>query len=86
MSAADVVTQDLQVSRIPSATIHCASNKDSDQDHGRRLVMVTVEEMHSDAVTGILNQHAPVELKERIASDPLLWSRAGSTPYRANAP
>ena len=59
-SAADAAVQDLEVARVPSAGIRREIG-----DGPGPVVTVTVDEMHADAVTGILNQHGPLHLEER---------------------
>ena len=59
-SAADAALQDLEVARIPSAGIRREVGDDP-----KPVVAVTVDEMHADAVTGILNQHGPLHVEER---------------------
>jgi hypothetical protein len=66
-SAADAAIHDLQVARIPSATISRANTRESEQGHLRPLVTVAVDNMHADAITGILNQHGPLGIEERAA-------------------
>ena len=60
-SAADAAAHELQVARIPSATI----SQDSEQSRKRPTVTVAVDDMHADAITGILNQYGPLDLEER---------------------
>jgi len=66
-SAADAAVHDLQVARIPSATISRANTRDSEQSHLRPLVTIAVDDMHADAITGILNQYGPLDIEERAA-------------------
>ena len=66
-SAADAAARDLQVARIPSATISHNDTRDSEQSRGRPTVTTAVDDMHADAITDILNQYGPLELDERAA-------------------
>jgi hypothetical protein len=80
-SAADAAVQDLEVARIPSAVIRretrdvselradsSASAWHSKQNREWTSVTVAVDEMHADAVTGILNQYGPLQIEERARS------------------
>jgi len=58
-SAADAALQDLEVARIPSTGIR------GEVGTPGPVLTVTVDEMHADAVTGILNQHGPIHVEER---------------------
>jgi hypothetical protein len=58
-SAADAALQDLEVARIPSTGIRREVGTPGP------VLTVTVDEMHADAVTGILNQHGPIHVEER---------------------
>jgi hypothetical protein len=60
-SAAEAALPDLEVARIPSAGIRRETRNDP-----KPVVTVTVDEMHADAVTGILNQHGPLHLEEHV--------------------
>ena len=77
-SAADAAVQDLDVARIPSAVIRremrndpalpdnrSTSDRQSKRGYGLSSVTVAVDEIHAAAVTGILNQYAPLEIEER---------------------
>jgi hypothetical protein len=77
-SAADAAVQDLDVARIPSAVIRrgmrddrvlpdnqSTSSPQSKRGYGLSSVTVAVDEIHAAAVTGILNQYAPLEIEER---------------------
>jgi len=66
-SAAGAAIHDLQVARIPSATISRVNTRESEQGHLRPLVTVAVDNMHADAITGILNLHGPLGIKKRAA-------------------
>jgi len=66
-SAADAAVHDLQVARMPSATITRTNTRDSAQRHLRSSVTVTVDDMHADAITGILNQYGPLDIEEHVA-------------------
>jgi hypothetical protein len=80
-SAADAAAQDLEVARIPSAVVQreignhpdplndgdVPSWPDGASAWQRPLVTVAVDEMHAAAVTGILKQYGPVDIKERLA-------------------
>jgi len=70
-SAADAAVQDLETARIPSAVVHRHVAKDPDQrlssawpDDGRAggspCVTVAVDDLHAEAVAGILEQHGDV--------------------------
>jgi hypothetical protein len=67
VSTADAAVHDLQVARIPSATISRTNARDSEQNRGRPSVTVAVDDMHADAITGILNQYGPLDIEERAA-------------------
>jgi hypothetical protein len=58
-SAADAAAQDLEVARIPSAVIR--------RGVARPTLTVAVDERHTGAVTGILNQYGPHKVEERAA-------------------
>ena len=66
-SAADAAVHDLQAARIPSATISRTNVRDSDRSRGRPWVTVAADNMHADAITGILNQYGPLGIEERAA-------------------
>jgi hypothetical protein len=71
-SAADAAVQDLEVTRIPSAVIQRGVRdgpelRDNSSASARPLVIVAVDEMHTPAITGILNQYGPLEIEERAA-------------------
>jgi hypothetical protein len=80
-SAANAAIQDLEVARIPSAVIQHETGSgpqlrdDSNTSDWRRsasawqrpIVTVAVDDMHADAVSGILKQHGPLEIEERPA-------------------
>jgi hypothetical protein len=72
-SAAGAAAQDLEVARIPSAVIRRevsdrnSKRRDNSSAAARPSVIVTVDEMHARAVTGILNQHGPLEVEARVA-------------------
>ena len=71
-SAADAAVQDLEVARIPSAVIQRGVRdgpefRDDSRASARPLVIVAVDEMHTPAITGILNQYGPLEIEERAA-------------------
>jgi hypothetical protein len=65
--------------RIPSAVVQSGNNdlllrEDSEaiwprtaSGWQRPSVTVAVDELHADAVTGILRQHGPVNVEERLA-------------------
>jgi hypothetical protein len=69
---ADAAVQDLEVARIPSAIIQRYAVGDPEQrliptapngqHNGCPLVTVTVDEVHTEAVAGILDQHGAVEI------------------------
>ena len=66
-SLADMALQDLEVARIPSAVVQRYAAADPDQritpdghSRGCAMVTVTVDELHAEAVTEILNQHGSV--------------------------
>jgi hypothetical protein len=75
---AEAAVQDLNVARIPSAIIqrgagNSALREDSDRVWHRNanawqrpMVTVAVDEMHADAVTGILRQFGPLDIEERM--------------------
>ena len=70
-SAAGAAAQDLEVARIPSAVIRREvsdrnpKRRDNSSASARPSVTVAVDEMHALAVTGILNQHGPLEVEAR---------------------
>ena len=76
---AEAAVQDLNVARIPSAvvqrgtgnsTLRVDSNAVWQRNANawqRPMVTVAVDEMHADAVTGILRQFGPLDLDERVA-------------------
>jgi hypothetical protein len=72
-SAAGAAAQDLEVARIPSAVIRREvsdrnpKRRDNGSASARPSVIVAVDEMHALAVTGILNQHGPLEVEARVA-------------------
>jgi len=78
-SSADAAVEDLTAARIPSAAVQrggsdSALREDSSAVWHRTanrwqmpLVTVAVDEMHANAVTGILKQHGPVNLEVREA-------------------
>jgi hypothetical protein len=74
-SEADAAIQDLQVARIPGAVIrrevrdHAelrddrrANAEHREQGRGWPLVRVAVDGIHAEAVMGILNQYAPLDI------------------------
>ena len=75
---AEAAVQDLNVARIPSAVVqrgagNSALREDSDgvwhrnaNAWQRPMVTVAVDEMHADAVTGILRQFGPLDIEERM--------------------
>jgi hypothetical protein len=75
---AEAAVQDLNVARIPSAVIQrgtgdSALRADSNAVWHRNanawqrpMVTVAVDELHADAVTGILRQFAPLDVDERV--------------------
>ena len=71
-SAAGAAAHDLEVARIPSAVIRReVSDRNPKRPDSARAarpsVIVAVDEMHALAVTGILNQHGPLEVEARVA-------------------
>jgi len=73
-SAAKAAAQDLEVARIPSAVVQLQTGNRPDPPWPRSatawqrpLVTVAVDEMHAGAVTGILQQYGPIDIKERLA-------------------
>jgi hypothetical protein len=78
-ATAEAAMQDLQVARIPSAVVQRGGGdsvlrKDSNavwhhkaSAWQRPMVRVAVDEMHADAVTGILRQFGPLSIEERVA-------------------
>jgi hypothetical protein len=75
---AEAAVQDLNVARIPSAVVqrgpgNSALREDSNAVWHRNanawqrpMVTVAVDEMHADAVTGILRQFGPLDIEERM--------------------
>ena len=82
-STAEAAIQDLEMARIPSVVIQRGVSGDRDGSastwhsvadawHNKRSrdwpsVTVAVDEIHATLVAGILNQHGPLELEERVA-------------------
>jgi len=82
-STAEAAIQDLEMARIPSVVIQrgVSGNRDGSVStwdsvasawHNKRSrdwpsVTVAVDEIHATLVAGILNQHGPLELEERMA-------------------
>ena len=82
-SMAEAAIQDLEMARIPSVAIQRGVSGDRDGKastwhsvagawHNKRSrdwpsVRVAVDEIHATLVAGILNQHGPLELEERVA-------------------
>jgi hypothetical protein len=80
-STAEAAIQDLETARIPSAVIQRGVSGDrgastwhnaADAWHDKRSrdwpsVTVAVDEIHAALVVGILDQHGPLELEERVA-------------------
>ncbi len=77
-STAEAAINDLRVARIPSAVVERGGSRSALRDNGnvwnrnanawqRPLVTVAVDEMHADAVTGILRQHGALNIEEREA-------------------
>ena len=78
-SRAEAAMSDLKMARIPSAVVQrggggSALREDSNAiwpqnatNWQRPMVTVTVDEMHAGAVTGILEQHGPLNIDEREA-------------------
>jgi hypothetical protein len=78
-SAADAAVRDLQVARIPSAVVQkSVSDSALGQDSNaawhrhasawqRPLVTVAVDELHVQAVTGILTQYGPLKMEKCAA-------------------
>ena len=76
-SRAEAAINDLKVARIPSAVVQrggggSALREDSNAiwpqnatNWQRPMVTVAVDEMHAGAVTGILEQHGPLNIDER---------------------
>ena len=81
-ATAEAAIQDLSVARIPSAVVRRGSGDsvlrtDSDAIWHRNanawqrpIVTVVVDEMHADAVTGILRQFGPLRIEEHLAQRP----------------
>jgi hypothetical protein len=77
-STADAAVQDLKVARIPSAIIQREV-----PGSARPRVTVAVDEMHTGAVTRILNQYGPLGLEERVAQSHRRGiARTGSQTWR----
>jgi hypothetical protein len=74
-TTAEAAIQDLKVARIPSAVVQRGALREDSSAVWHRnantwqrpMVTVAVDEMHADAVTGILRQFGPVNLEERGA-------------------
>jgi hypothetical protein len=82
-SMAEAAIQDLEMARIPTAVIQRGISGDRDGSartwdsvasawHNKRSrdwpsVTVAVDEIHATLVAGILDQHGPLELEERMA-------------------
>jgi hypothetical protein len=76
-SAADAAVQDLEAARIPSAVIRreVRDNLDLRDDstrhgahiRGRPVVTISVDDIHAELVTGILDQYGPLDIQERAA-------------------
>jgi hypothetical protein len=74
-SAAEIATSDLEVARVPTATIRqfvsdpamdeqLLEVRDWDTPSRDRIVAVTVDERHASTVLGILDMQAPAMLTE----------------------
>jgi hypothetical protein len=73
-SSADAAVEDLTAARIPSAAVQRGGSHSALPVWHRNanrwqmpMVTVAVDEMHANAVTGILKQHGPVNLEVREA-------------------
>ncbi len=78
-STAEAAINDLKVARIPSAVVQRGGSRSALRDDSnavwnrnantwqRPLVTVAVDEVHTDAVTGILRQHGALNIEERVA-------------------
>jgi len=80
-SAAEAAARNLEVARIPSAVVQRQIGEQADRPNNgdvqlwsrgasawqRPLVTVAVDELHAAAVTGILQQYGPVDIRERLA-------------------
>jgi hypothetical protein len=76
---AEAAVQDLNVARIPSAVVQRGTSSSALREDSnavwhrnanawqRPRVTVAVDEMHADAVTGILRQFGPLDIEERPA-------------------
>ena len=88
-SVAEAAIRDLENAQIPSAAIKSYSkDEESTQTHeygaydtslasGHTVVTVMVDELHAEAVMGILNQHGPRDLHEQASG--------GSETYQTGA-
>jgi hypothetical protein len=74
-SAAETATSDLEVARVPTATVRqFVSDPGADEQllevrnrcmtSGDRIVAVTVDERHASTVAGILDMQAPAMMTE----------------------
>jgi hypothetical protein len=76
-SVAEAAVHDLEAAQIPSAVIQREFGSGADSSASawnrsasawqRPMVIVAVDGMHVDAVTGILKQFGPLEIEERAA-------------------
>jgi hypothetical protein len=78
-SVAEAAVHDLEVAQIPSAVIQREFGSGADSSASawnrstsasawqRPMVIVAVDELHVDAVAGILKQFGPLEIEERAA-------------------
>jgi hypothetical protein len=77
-ATAEAAIRDLKVARIPSAVVRrgggdSALGADSNASWHRNanawqrpMITVAVDEMHADAVTGILRQFGPLRIEENV--------------------
>jgi hypothetical protein len=90
--AAEAAFQDLKVARIPSAVFErgiseSVINRDTNAVWPRKagtwpMVKVLVDEMHADAVTGILRQYGRLNMEKRTPGGRRAPTRKTSTPQR----
>ena len=67
-STADAAVRDLKVARIPSAVVQSVISESARTDDTAEtgpVVKVMVDEMHADAVAGILRQYGHLNLGKR---------------------
>jgi hypothetical protein len=64
-SAASAAAEDIEVARIPSASITRDTRSTDALSRQCAVVTVAVDELHEETVSGILGMYAPVTMRQR---------------------